>query len=227
MGMPWDNTHMDPDRLREALAREMKSRGFNMKSLSAKAGLGDTAVRDIIVGRNRSPRIETIGKIAAAMGAPLSALTGEDSPGPHRPPADDPDSWARDLPVLGIAAGSTAGAIQISTDVIEYLRRPPALAQSKDVYVVYVDGFSMSPRFEPGEPVVIHPGRPCRVGDYVVVQVKKGESAETESYIKRLKKADNERVVLEQLNPPKSLTFKRQDVVAMHRILSAQELLGL
>lgn len=45
----------------------MESRGFNYKSLSLAAGLGETSVRDIIVGRTKSPKISTIKRIAAIL----------------------------------------------------------------------------------------------------------------------------------------------------------------
>lgn len=51
----------------------------NAKALSVKAGLGATAVRDIIAGHSRSPRHDTLHKLSGAMGVTTGWLTS----GPH------------------------------------------------------------------------------------------------------------------------------------------------
>ena len=49
------------------LRRLMDERGFNPRSLSLRAGLNATAVRDMIEGRSRSPRYDTIQAMADAL----------------------------------------------------------------------------------------------------------------------------------------------------------------
>lgn len=62
------------------LARLVNERGEEMKSLSVRAGLGETAVRDIIKGRSRKPSIETVARIAAALHVDLTELTKQALP---------------------------------------------------------------------------------------------------------------------------------------------------
>jgi transcriptional regulator with XRE-family HTH domain len=45
----------------------MEERGFNPRSLSLRAGLNATAVRDMIEGRSRFPRYDTAQALAAAL----------------------------------------------------------------------------------------------------------------------------------------------------------------
>ena len=46
----------------------------NAKKLSLEAGLGETAVRDILQNRSASPKLETIYKIAEALHIPIYRL---------------------------------------------------------------------------------------------------------------------------------------------------------
>lgn len=50
--------------LKRNLAREMQEQGFNMKELSLKSGLGETAVRDILASKKEVYSIDTINKLA-------------------------------------------------------------------------------------------------------------------------------------------------------------------
>lgn len=45
----------------------MADQGLNAKELSLKAGLNETAIRDILKGRSKSPRLDTTIKIAKAL----------------------------------------------------------------------------------------------------------------------------------------------------------------
>ncbi len=46
----------------------------NAKRLSRDAGLGETAVRDILQNRSASPKLETVQKLAIALNVPLFRL---------------------------------------------------------------------------------------------------------------------------------------------------------
>ncbi len=46
----------------------------NPKRLSREAGLGETAVRDILQNRSHSPRLDTIQKLAKALNVPIYRL---------------------------------------------------------------------------------------------------------------------------------------------------------
>lgn len=46
----------------------------NPAEVARRAGLNPTAVYDILTGKSRSPKLDTVNKIAAALGVPFSAL---------------------------------------------------------------------------------------------------------------------------------------------------------
>ncbi len=54
----------------------MNDRGLNPRSLSLKAGLNATAVRDMLEGRTRFPRYDTVLALADALDVPPSQLMG-------------------------------------------------------------------------------------------------------------------------------------------------------
>lgn len=53
---------------------EQRKDTTNAKRLSNDAGLGETAVRDILQGRSGSPKLETVHKIANALKVPVFRL---------------------------------------------------------------------------------------------------------------------------------------------------------
>jgi transcriptional regulator with XRE-family HTH domain len=62
-----------PETFRARLRRLMDERGLDMKGLSIAAGLGETAVRDIL-DRGADPRRKTIEKLSSALGVSSAEL---------------------------------------------------------------------------------------------------------------------------------------------------------
>ncbi|HWW11289.1 MAG TPA: XRE family transcriptional regulator [Brevundimonas sp.] len=61
---------IDRDRLRQAI----KDRGTTARAVSRAISDNDTLVRDILSGKSRNPRSDTVAKIADHLGMPVSAL---------------------------------------------------------------------------------------------------------------------------------------------------------
>jgi len=57
----------------ERIRQRMIELGLNQKQLAVESGLNETAVRDILKGRSRSPRLETIEALAKTLGFPNAA----------------------------------------------------------------------------------------------------------------------------------------------------------
>ncbi|RBI84285.1 adenosylcobalamin-dependent ribonucleoside-diphosphate reductase [Rhodosalinus halophilus] len=68
--------------LPERLEAAMKAKGTNSKRLAEAAGLNATAVYDILKGKSKSPRLDTIAALAAALDVSVGHLTAgeEDAP---------------------------------------------------------------------------------------------------------------------------------------------------
>ena len=176
----------------------------------------------------------------------LLALAGAASGGIGQmvPAPSNIGALSRDLPVYGTALGSEAdfqaaegaGSLRVEqsaldqSEVLGYLRRPPALEGRKDVYGVYVAGASMYPRFGEGEAIFVDPKRPPMIGDDVIVFLIEPDEHEGDRVsnvlVKRLRRRSADSFELEQFNPACTFRIDRDRVRAVHRIIPAGELLA-
>jgi phage repressor protein C with HTH and peptisase S24 domain len=205
------------------------------------AGGSESMVRNILVGASESPRAETISKLAPVLQVSEQWLmTGEDAR--PMPPGDssefrmaDPASaeslrnLPKDVPVLGTVAGSELGkgAFQLTTDIVDYVRRPFGLLGAADIYALYVEGESMVPKFEPGDLVFVHPHRKARPGDYVVIQEPDTDRGEPRGFIKRLVSTTSRLVKTQQFNPRASIDFVIRPGLVVHKVMTDGELYGV
>lgn len=226
----------------EILLRRIQERletlGLSPRAVSLTVSGNPDTVRNILRGKSASPRVDTLEKLALVLKTTPQWLTGVDASsdapagamaaGLSGKIANMPaGAFANDVPVMGTAAGSLAqGAFQFEGGVIDYVRRPPALVGSRDIYAIYVEGDSMFPEHRAGDLRFVHPHRPARIGDSVVVQTRKHESAPIEATIGHLKKVTHDRVILGKINPPASVDLIRGTVVAIHRVMTMNDLFG-
>jgi len=126
----------------------------------------------------------------------------------------------RMLPVLGEAVGGDGGEYIFNGQVLDYVACPPSLVNVPNAYCVYVDGESMAPRFKPGETVFVHPGKPPRRGDDVIVQIKPDvEDTAPRGFIKEFVGWTESQLILTQHNPVQPVKFEREEVMSVHPII--------
>lgn len=208
----------------ENLQRLIDQRRIAPKRLSADAGLGETVVRDIIRGHSKNPRFVTISKLAKALDVDTKELTdGPQLAEPPPAPGFEPVRYSprADLPVYESAQGGPDGML-ITYEPIEFIRRPDFLEHVKDAFAFYVVGDSMSPRFEQGERLLVHPKRPPRPGRDVLVVFKNGAGAEHNAMVKRLVKLGPNKLSLKQFSPPKVFDVDMTRVSNVFTILGIQ-----
>ncbi|WP_284777115.1 S24 family peptidase [Agrobacterium sp. lyk4-40-TYG-31] len=125
------------------------------------------------------------------------------------------------LPVLGMAIGGEDGRYVFNGSIIDYVVCPPSLENVAGAYAVYIDGESMYPRFKPGETAWVHPGKPARRGDDVIVQIHPPEDDGSPpwGYVKELKGWAGNKLVLTQHNPQIDIEFDRPEVMTIHPIV--------
>lgn len=183
---------------------------------------------------------------AGFRGGEIEALPLDNSTGINELPGmRDSRQMPRDIPVFGTALGADAEFIGINegtvaveqtdlnrAEVIDYLRRPPALLGKPRLYGLYVTGTSMEPVFESGSPIIIDPTRAPSIRDYVVVYIRgAGEEDDadicTSVLVKRLIRRSASFVELEQFNPAASFRLETARIHSMHRILNLTDLLGV
>lgn len=228
------------DRVRQRLAALNLS--GTAASLKASGGTSRDIVKNILNGRSINPRADTLQGLADALettvdwllygdGAPAPPLEGRPKPNVRFTDRTFPGRRGlgpRDLPVMGTVAGSLGpGAFKIEGGVIDYVMRPDILKNVRDAYGLYVEGDSMYPAHPHGELRIIHPHRPCQIGDTVVIAARYAENDPVEGWIKKLIKRTPERLIVEQYNPPATIEFERRFVESCHKVLTMNDLMGI
>jgi len=222
------------------------------KSGLAKAlGIDPARVSEIIGGR-RNVQVTELPVMAATLEMPTEELVGRlvsrrqarraadhgEGPGFHQADASGNEGFVpqplelparsalpRDLPGYGSAVGGDDGSFEMNGQVVDFVERPPSLSGARNAYGIYVQGESMSPRFEAGWLVLVNPSRPVRKGDNVVVQLKPAdEHAAPLAFVKVFESRTPHLVVVRQFNPPRTLEWPVTDVIAVHRVVSVAEL---
>lgn len=151
--------------IRKHIEDAMVAKGYSRRSLSAKAGLSESAIRDLLT-RVDNPEIGTLRKVAEALEMPTDQLTGA----------------GLEVPILGhIGAG---GEIlyyvdpddELSGRDIAYVPRPP-LAKGR-LMALEVVGSSMLPKYEEGDIIYVrrdHDGiLPSYLNKYCAVRTADG-----------------------------------------------------
>lgn len=195
-----------PKKWRE-IARELKIDEKEMLAL----------IQDAIVEAGKTQRIRrTITGALAALEDSLEP-NGTIDPSPVSLLSGKP---TRMLPVLGEAVGGDDGQYTFNGQILDYVACPPSLTNVPNAYAVWIDGESMYPRYKSGELVYVHPGKPPRRGDDVIVQIRPSEEdMPPRGFVKELVGYLGDKLVLKQYNPDSRIEFPREDVISIHPII--------
>lgn len=238
----------------EKIRKIIKERGTSPSAVSLAAGLDASYLRKLFDRPDAVPKHETLDRIAGVLGVGLSDLIdpsvlakrmpgisthqsqGQDMPGifgadEFRSAGDikapGPMAMANDVPVMGTAAGSFAGAFKYEDGIVDYVRRPPALVNARDIYAIFVEGESMFPEHKPGDLRFVNPHKPAKIGDSVVVQTQNAPEQQVEAMIGHLLKRTAEHIVIGKLNPESTVRVNRETVKAVHKVLTMNDLFGV
>lgn len=215
-----------------SLRRLRKERDLTMEQVGQMIGTDASTVNKLEKGIMRLTD-RWIGPYVEAFGVSADELLRAEPEGARhevrKVKVDVPDrhSMPRDLPIRGTAAGSHLRGAFIEGEIVDYGFRPHALLGAMNAYGLYIEGESMIPEHNPGDLRIVHPDRPVRVGDSVVVQVQLSEHGPIESTIGRLVRRTEKSVIIGKHNPPSTVELKRETVKAIHRVLPLNELFGL
>lgn len=225
--------------LHQRLHERIEEVGLSAEAVAKLAKLDRSYFQKLFARPDASPRTETLRRIATVLGVTEQWLmTGQGqklapAPGEHEVQKVAPELPSRsmmplDVPVYGTAAGSFArGAFRFEGGIIDYVRRPPGLMGTKNAYALFVEGTSMEPKYPPGELIYIHPDKPARAGDTVVVQTKNGFEEPDEATLGIYVKTTEKYVVIRKLNPPAEIQIVRNKETRVHKVLTMNELFGV
>lgn len=127
---------LDIKAIRDRIETEMEAKGYSPRSLSLKAGLSVTAVRDVLQ-RVENPGIGTLYKIADALDMSFGHLSG-----------------GAEVPLVGkIGAGGEVALFNEDDQPLDMVPRPPLTLGP--VMALVVVGDSMLPKYDPGDIVYV------------------------------------------------------------------------
>ncbi len=212
-----------------ALAQGRRARGLSQQQIADLCGVSRAAVAQWEAA-STVPDPARWRALADGLGLDVAGLLGASAARPGTvagaaAPADAA-SLPVDLPVLGLATGGDGGDLHFNGETVDRVRRPPALIHARNAFALYVVGESMSPRYEPGELVFVHPGQHPRAGDDVVLELTPDrEGAAAPCFIKRYLRRTGEALICAQFNPARhDLRYPLDRLRSLYRILPVSEL---
>jgi phage repressor protein C with HTH and peptisase S24 domain len=109
----------------------------------------------------------------------------------------------------------------------DHIRRPPALEGRNDIYALTVVGESMRPRYDPGDPVYVDPKAQPRIGDDVVVYLRRPEGEGERIFsvlVKQLARRTSSFIELTQYRPETTFVVPIGEIAKIDRIIPWREL---
>lgn len=155
------------------LRRRMIKAGYNQKGLARAAGLNETAVRDILKGRSRNPRSDTLEALGRVLGCTIDALRGN-------VPPEGPDALRKVRVIGSVQAGEWIEALEWPPSDW-YVIDAPADDRFNGIqrFALEVKGASMNRVYAEGDIVICvrfdDIGRLPASGERIVVQRHNGQ----------------------------------------------------
>jgi SOS-response transcriptional repressor LexA len=237
------------------LRERIKDLGKTGQGLANALGVNKARVSEIIGGR-RGVKAEEVTTIAAYLEMTeqevIARLSGRHAPGgggdlaapavryaqappqprgayvPRTVDLPAPAAMPLDLPVYGTAVGGEDADFEMNGEVIDRVRRPPGLAAARNAFALYVVGTSMSPRYDEGDLIFVHPGKPPVPGCDVVVELQAlDEFGRHKALLKTYRGKTPTRLLLSQLNPEGAVELALDEVKQVLRVMRTNELLGV
>jgi phage repressor protein C with HTH and peptisase S24 domain len=227
--------------LQAALRTALEKTGRNAREVSLAAGLSDSAIKNILQGKSKSPRLETVHALEKVLGVDLAgAVEKVTDPNdaffdtnvvadPTIPPPQPRRPRDYDLvPVMGTAEAGDDGffEINLTEGPVEQIERPAALRhlEQGELFAIRVHGESMDPVWEAGDPVYIVKSWPLKHRGFVVATIEMGKGHHPRALLKQYLSRNDNQVHLRQFNPPKEVDLPRKQVKEMWRALHWREL---
>ncbi len=233
----------DAERKRRELRAFIDAKGLKVKPWAAKAHVSSGTVRNFLSGLSQTLTQATVDALADAAQAspnemfPSSYVRNSTKPQSERVPVDNNQSmvgsanqsglafssgaqtlhsWPKDLKIVGHVKAGVDGVFLDQGEIHGMAYRPPALSGVKDAFAVYVHDDSMFPAFEPGYVAWVHPHRPVKPGDNVVVELKDGLAL-----IKRLVRRTEKQVICQQWRPEKEVRYESAKVKRLYYVVGS------
>jgi len=200
--------------LGDAIRKGRLALGMSQVALGAEFSISKSAVNQWESGKN-VPDQRKLAKLVQILGLDPRVAVGMAEPGPdgkETPQSKmirlDPAGGRPDVPVWASAQAGDDGAIILTPDPIDYIRRSERMQGVKNPFAFYVVGGSMSPAIEHGDQVVVNPSLPVRPGvDCVFIQEK--PDGTRVALVKRLLRSTEKAWKVRQYEPKKDFDLPK------------------
>ena len=215
----------------QRLRDRRKTVGLDVTELAAAVGVSQPAVSQWEAGLT-APNRQKLAKLAQVLRVPVSWLVSDNEElpqtGASQGQASSPlAALPVDVPVYGVAVGGSNGDFRFNGQIVDYVRRPPGIANARNVYALWILGESMIPWNKNGDLIYVSPARPAAIGDHIVVQLQDSADGDPGLAMVKLYVAKTPtQLKLAQYNPQREFTVALAKVKAIHKVLSLKELLG-
>jgi phage repressor protein C with HTH and peptisase S24 domain len=226
------------------LAEVMDARGVQPAALARASGMDPSTLSKLVLGKRKFTRewalklahhlgvqpdelMMEVGRPVPDIAFELPAAKAAAAPEALPPRAQMP----RDVPVYGTAMGANGdGAFELNQTggIVDMVLRGPGVAHSRNVFAIYVEGESMTPRHRPGELRYCDPGRTPRSGDDVVIVLAAAEPGRPpQAFLKELVRRTATEIITRQSAPERELRFPVDRVKQVIRVLTMNEVMGV
>lgn len=211
--------------------------GLSYRAASLKGGLHEDAVRNIIRGKSRSPRGDTLQGLAKALDWPIEELLNvvdarrqdeakeepEEAPGAitwARLASKDghPSTTAGSIPVYSTKE-IQGGALLLMGYAVENTAPSEPVSAVEGAYAIYAPNDLLAPRCDQGDLLHIHPHRPARPGKLVLVRFKPDREGTTRALLRELVSTGLGTITVRTLNPDKKERIPREQIAAVHLVV--------
>jgi phage repressor protein C with HTH and peptisase S24 domain len=108
-----------------------------------------------------------------------------------------------------------------------HLRRPHGLLGIDAAYAIRMPDSSMAERHRQGDPLFIHPHRPATAGDSVLVLTRASSTAPVTAWLREFVSHSDASTIVRQLRPDAITEFPGTTIIAIHKVLSPDDLFAL
>lgn len=205
--------------LKDNVKRLREKASLSQQELATAIGVRQNTIASIETGKTK--RTKYLADIARALRVTVEDLDPEVESNPSTRETLTTQQnllvGERNLPVYAAAEGGR-GTLIVSSDPVDYVKRPEPLANVRDGYGILVVGDSMTPAYRPGDTILVHPHLPANP-DTEVVLYGLDEDGDELVTIKYLVKYTSKDWHLRQYHPAKEFTLPRSQWTKCHRVV--------
>lgn len=221
--------------LADVINQRLDELGLTPRAASLKAGLHEDAVRNILRGKSTSPRGRTLTGLARALDMNVDELASftlrEFEPRIEEGKLADQLVWKQRTVknrqattiVGGIPVFATrevqGGAVVIMGFAVERTSPSEPVRAVEGSYAIYAPNDLLAPRCEQGDLLHIHPHRPARPGQLVLVRHKSDAEGNSKALLRELVANSLDSIVVRTLNPERKEKIDREEIEAVHLVV--------